>query len=318
MTARRANALRVLLTCPPMLGMMDEFRPAFSRRGVEVDCADVVQVLSEADLVTTIPDYDGWIIGDDPATERVFAAGKAGRLRAAVKWGVGTDNVALDYARGIGIPVRNTPGVFGREVADIAMGYVTALARGTFQIDRGVRQGAWPKPRGVSLKDKKVGLVGFGDIGRNTAARLLAAEMKVIAYDPAIHGTAPAPDVEWSSWPERIGEMDFLVFTCSLNAGNVHMLNRELLDRCKLGVRVVNVSRGRLIDEAALAQGLASGGVHSAALDVMESEPLPPGSPLRRLGNCVFGSHNASNTVEAVRAASNMAMNELFRMLGVA
>lgn len=316
--APRAAPLRVLLTCPPMLGMIDEFRPAFAARGIEIDCPDVVQVLPEAKLMEMIPDYDGWIIGDDLATERVFSAGKGGRLRAAVKWGVGTDNVAMDSARRMGIAVGNTPGMFGREVADIAMGYVTGLARGTFQIDRGVRQGGWPKPRGISLKDRKAGLVGFGDIGRNTASRLLAAEMKIIAYDPAIEGAVLPSGVERCAWPERIGELDFLVFTCSLNEGNVHIFNRNLMERCKHGVRVVNVSRGKLIDEEALADGLRSGRIHSAALDVMEREPLPLDSPLRRVEACIFGSHNASNTTEAVRAASEMAMNQLFRMLGVA
>ncbi|MBI2995056.1 MAG: phosphoglycerate dehydrogenase [Gammaproteobacteria bacterium] len=310
--------MRVLVTCPPMLGMMDEFLPAFTARGIDVDFADVIQVLSEEELLRMIPAYDGWIIGDDPATAGVFEAGRAGRLKAAVKWGAGIDNVAVDAARRLGVAVAHTPGMFGREVADIAMGYLTAIARGTFQIDRAVRDGRWPKPRGISLKGKKVGLVGYGDVGRNTARRLLAAEMTVLVYDPAAHGADMPPGVELGAWPERLSELDFLVFTCSLNEGNVHMFNRKLMERCKHGVRVVNVSRGRLIDERALAETLQSGRVHSAALDVMEREPLPVDSPLRRIENCIFGSHNASNTTEAVRAASEKAMNELFRMLGAA
>jgi len=315
---RAVPPLRVLISCPPMLGMVDEFRPGFAAHGVEIDWADVVQTLTEEQLLRMIPAYDGWIIGDDPATARVFEAGRAGRLKAAVKWGVGIDNVALDAARRLGIAVTHTPGMFGREVADIAMGYVTATARGTFQIDRAVRSGGWPKPRGISLKEKKAGVVGFGDIGRNTATRLLAAEMAVFAYDPAARPEALPSGVTLRVWPARLEDLDFLVFTCSLNEDNVHMFNRKIMARCKHGVRVVNVSRGRLIDEAALADALVSGQVHSAALDVMEREPLPVDSPLRRFENCLFGSHNASNTTEAVRAASERAMNELFRMLGVA
>jgi D-3-phosphoglycerate dehydrogenase len=272
--------------------------------------------MTEAELVRLVPGFDGWIVGDDPATEKVFTAGRAGKLRAAVKWGVGTDNVDMQAARRLGIAVTNTPGMFGADVADVAMGYVIGLARQTFGIDREVRRGGWPKPGGVSLRGKRVGLVGFGDIGRHTAIRLLAAGMQVLVYDPAPPPAGVQPAVERADWPARVGECDFLVFTCSLNAANVHMLNDHVLRQCRRGVRIVNVARGRLIDEPALIEGLRSGIVHSAALDVMEEEPLPQASPLREFEHCVFGSHNASNTIESVRDASLKAIDELFRLLG--
>ena len=131
-----------------------------------------------------VPQYDGWILGDDPATFRVFEAGRQGRLRGVVKWGVGVDNVDFQAAATFGIPVGHTPGMFGDEVADIAMAYVAGLARETYRIDRDVRGGGWPKPRGISLAGKIVALVGFGNIGRSIARRLIAAKMRVIAYDP--------------------------------------------------------------------------------------------------------------------------------------
>ena len=113
--------MRVLVTCPPMLRLMDDFRGVFGASGVEVVCPDVVQTLSEEQLIAELPAYDGWIVGDDPATEAVLAAGRAGRLKALVKWGVGVDNVDFRAAESLGLKVINTPGVFGREVADIAV-----------------------------------------------------------------------------------------------------------------------------------------------------------------------------------------------------
>ena len=135
------DAPRLLVTCPPMLGLMDEFQSIFSSRGVQVSTPDVVQTLSEQELVTMIPEFDGWIIGDDPATRRVFEAGVSGRLKAAVKWGVGVDNVDFVAARQMGVLVDNTPNMFGNEVADVAMGYVLGLARETYLVDRKVRSG---------------------------------------------------------------------------------------------------------------------------------------------------------------------------------
>lgn len=301
-----------------MLRAIDEFRAQFSDKGVELTPANVVQILSEEELITLVPQFDGWIIGDDPATARVFEAAKAGRLKAAVKWGVGVDNVDFTACQRLGIPISNTPGMFGREVADIAMGYVTALARETFTIDREVKAGHWPKPAGISLAGRTVALAGFGDIGRNTAKRLLASEMKVIAYDPFFQSIGGLEAVEHAVWPARIGEADYIVLTCALTKENRHMLNAAVLSQAKPGVRVVNVARGPLIDESALTEALRRGHVHSAALEVFEVEPLPSSSPLRVFGDrCLFGSHNSSNSIDAVRRTSYKAIELLWGFLGV-
>jgi D-3-phosphoglycerate dehydrogenase len=309
--------MRVLVTCPPMLGMIDEFRPIFAGKNVELDAPKVVQTMSEEELCERLPEFDGWIIGDDPASARVLEAGAAGRLKAIVKWGVGVDNVDFEAAKRLGLPAVNTPGVFGREVADVAMNYVGGLARETFRIDREIRgYNSWPKPRGISLAGRKAGLIGFGDIGRNTARRLLAADLDVVAYDPFY-----TPDsnlkVTPMNWPGGVEDCDFLVFTAPLNPATHHMFNEAVLERVKPGVRIVNVGRGPVIKEAALLAGLESGRIHSAALDVFEIEPLLADSPLRRFDRCIFGSHNGSNTEDAVRRVSHQAIAHLFDFLDV-
>lgn len=310
--------MKVLLTCPPMRGMAEKFQPIFARHNVELTIPPMVQTLSVPELVKLVPEHDGWIIGDDPATREVFAAGKAGKLKAAVKWGIGVDNVDFAACKDLGIPIANTPNMFGAEVADVAMCYLLGLARETFLIDRGIRAGHWPKPCGMSTVGRTVGLIGLGDIGRHTAKRLLANDMKVIAWDPGF--TSPPQGLEavqLATWPDRIEECDFLVFTCSLNKHNFHMLRAETLARAKPGVRVVNVARGPLINEQDLIAALNSGHVHSAALDVFETEPLPMASPLRGMERCIFGSHNSSNTADGVIRASLKAIQFLFGSLGI-
>jgi D-3-phosphoglycerate dehydrogenase len=306
--------LRILLTCPPMIGAIDSLRDEFARRGAEVICPEFRQTLSESELIDLVPQYDGWIIGDDPATGKVFAAGRAGRLRAAVKWGVGTDNVDFPGAKTAGFDVANTPGMFSEEVSDVAVAYLLGLARDLFVIDRGVRAGGWPKPSGSSLSGKTVALAGFGNIGRATARKLLAFGMQVIAYDP-YYRPDPALTVQSAAWPERLAEADFVVLTCALTESSRHMVNAQTLARMKPGVRIVNVGRGPLMDEAALIAALESGHVTSAALDVFEEEPLPETSPLRHFDNCIFGSHNSSNTKEAVHRTSLKAIELLFQRL---
>ena len=309
--------MKVLVTCPPMLGMIEVFRPIFAEKKVELTAPRVVQTLSIEDLKALVPQHDGWIIGDDPACREVLQAGRRGRLKAAVKWGIGIDNIDHAAMKEFGIFFSNTPQLFGREVADLAMSYVVALARETIVIDRSIKNGAWPKPRGISLAGRKLALVGFGDIGRNVARRALASDMDVLVYDPAYAPDETQPNVQPVVWPDRVAEADFMVFTCSLNSSNFHMLNAGNLKKVKPDVRIVNVARGPLIDEVALAEAQRAGKVHSVALDVFETEPLPSDSPLRTYERNIFGSHNGSNTEEAVIRASHRAMDLLFNHLGI-
>lgn len=312
---------RVLVTCPPMLGQIGHFTDYAAERGLELVPAKVTQTLSEDELKEMLPEYEGWIIGDDPATRAVFEAGRAGRLRAAVKWGIGVDNVDFEACRDLDIPIDNTPGMFGEEVADVALAYVIGLARQLFFIDRSIRiDHAWPKPAGISLAGRKAGVVGLGDIGRNTAKRLMACGMDVIGYDPGVQGDAGVPGIARADWAERIDEVDFLVFTCALNEANRHMLNASVLSQMKPEAYVVNVARGPLIDEAALTRALESRQLAGAALDVFEQEPLPEASTLRAMPQCILGSHNGSNTSDAVARASIEAMTrlkELYEKWGV-
>ncbi len=301
-----------------MLGQIDLFMEYAAERGLKLHPAKVTQILSEDELKALLPGYDGWIIGDDPATRSVFEVAKAGRLRAAVKWGIGVDNVDFAACKDLGIPIINTPQMFGTEVADVATAFVISLARQLFLIDRGVRDGKWLKPAGISLSGRRAGVVGLGDIGRNTVTRLQALGLKVVAYDPGVDD-AGIPGIERAAWPEAVDTLDFLVFTCALNQHNFHMLDADILARCKPGIRIVNVARGPLIDEAALIAALQSGHVHSAALDVFEIEPLPAGSPLREMERVILGTHNGSNTIDGVIRASRTAIDRLsgfFKELG--
>ena len=310
--------MKVLVTCPPMLGKIDEFRAIFENNGIELITPNVVQTLTEEELMEILPGVDGWIIGDDPATERVFTAGKAGKLRAAVKWGVGVDNVDFAACKKLGIPIMNTPNMFGAEVAGIAVAYVIGLARQTFLVDRGVRAGKWLKPAGISLAGRTVALIGFGDIGKATAERLYAFDMQLNIYDPFAKRSADdLRKFNFMDFPEGLANADFVVATCALTPSSKHMINAETIAMMKDGVRVINVSRGPIIDEKALLEGLKSGKVHSAGLDVFEEEPLPLNSELRSFEKCIFGTHNGSNTIDGVRRASHQAIEYLFDFLGV-
>jgi D-3-phosphoglycerate dehydrogenase len=310
--------MKVLITCPPLLKSIDSFKPLFDKQDIELILPDVVQSLSEKKLIDLVPRADGWIIGDDPVTEKVLAAGKKGNLKAAVRWGVGVDNVDFKAARSLGIPISNTPGMFGSEVADIGICYLTGLARQTFYIDREVRKGHWIKPQGISLTGKSVALIGLGHIGLAVARRLKGFDLQITGYDPSANLTPHQAGVhEILLFPEKIEIADFILITCSLTPSSLHLINESVISKMKDGVYIINISRGKIIDEKALINALVSGKVRAAALDVFEDEPLPSQSPLRSFEQCIFGTHNGSNTLEAVQKCSLKAIDLLFGYLNI-
>ena len=306
---------RVLVTCPPMIGMLDDFRKYASDKGLELVAADTQQILSEDQLLQMVPEYEGWVIGDDPATRRVLEAGTQGGLRAAVKWGVGVDNVDFAGAESVGLHIPNTPNVFGSEVAELAICYMIALSRRVAFVDREVRAGHWPKPTGNTLEGKTIGIVGLGDIGQNLVRRLVPFGVSIIAYDPFFSGDAGWGNTILADFPDRVSELDYLVFTCALTESNRHMLSEDVVSKLRPGIRVVNVARGPLIDEHALLKGLEQEIIDSVALDVFEVEPLPLSSALRQYESSIFGSHNASNTSEAVHRVSQIAIDKMSELL---
>lgn len=299
---------KILVTCPPMLEAIDAFEDQFSKLRWEVTAPDVVQTLTEAELCELVPAHDGWIIGDDPATRRVMEAGIKGRLRAMVKWGIGTDNVDFQAAEEIGLPVTNTPGVFSAEVADVAIAYLISLARHLTTIDRAVRSGGWPKLQGRSVSAMTVGIVGLGNIGQATVQRVKALGCNVIGYDPYVE--APS-SFEVRVWPDGLEELDGIIFTCPLTDETHGMMDAEALDELPDDALVVNVSRGPVIQQEALVQALEENRLGGAALDVFDTEPLPQGHPLTEIENVILGSHNASNTREGVLRATQLAIEQL-------
>jgi D-3-phosphoglycerate dehydrogenase len=303
---------RVLITCPQMRVSFPDFAARFEERGIEVDLPEVVQALSESELLEVIDRYDGVIAGDDQFSAPVLEKA-AGRLRILSKWGVGVDGIDREAADRLGIPVTNTPGTFDGEVADVCVGYLVLLARQLHVLDAGIRDGGWPKVEGTSLGGKVLGVVGLGGIGFALCKRALAMEMRVLGVDadPAMRDRAAAAGVEVRELDDVLPEVDFLSLNCPLTPSTRHLLDADAFSRIKRGARIVNTGRGPLIDEAALVDALRSGQLAGAALDVFEVEPLPTDSPLRDLPHVVLGSHNGSNTAEGVARVSARAVDNL-------
>ena len=312
------SGVRVLITCRQMQNCLDEFRSRFDRAGIEIDTPEVVQQPTEDELIATIGNYDGMIAGDDPLSRRVLE--HATRMKIIAKWGVGVDGIDKAAAAELGIEVTNTPAVFGDDVADVAGGYLVLLARQLHVIHDSVTAGGWHKHEGRRLAGSRLGVVALGSIGQAVARRGLGFGMTVAAADVAAQAAEVASGlgVELLELDDLFARSDYLVLCCPLTEETRHLVNARTLGLMQPGSYLVNVARGPVVDESALVAALESGHIEAAALDVFETEPLAPDNPLRQFTNCVFGSHNASNTREGVLDASAKAVDNLFVGLGLA
>jgi D-3-phosphoglycerate dehydrogenase / 2-oxoglutarate reductase len=228
---------------------------------------------------------------------------RASSLRVVGRAGVGVDNIDLDAATEAGIAVLNAPAGNTVSAAELTLALVLALVRRVTEADASMRSGAWARSRfgGAELRGRTLGLVGAGRIGGEVARRCRAFGMSVIAFDPYLTSDrADELKVERAEDLATVLERaDVLSLHVPLTDTTQNMIDAAALRRMKKGSYLVNVARGGVVDEAALAEALGSGHLAGAALDVFANEPLEEDSPLRNAPNTVLTPHLGASTSEA-------------------
>ncbi len=257
--------------------------------------------LSPEELRAIIPDYHALLVrSGTKVTREIIARGQ--RLQVIARAGVGVDNIDIQAATQAGIVVVNAPTGNVVAAAEHTIAMLMALARQIPQADRHIRAGQWQRSRflGVEVRDKLLGIIGFGRIAQEVAQRAQGLGMRVLAYDPYVtQEFAAQRGVELTSLDALLAQADFVTLHVPLTEETRHMIDRERLAQMKPGARLLNVSRGGVVDEEALAAALEEGRLAGAALDVFEQEPLPPESPLRRHPGIILTPHLGGSTVEA-------------------
>jgi len=232
-------------------------------------------------------------------TAEVLAAGRD--LVVVGRAGIGLDNVDTEAATAQGVMVVNAPQSNILTTAEHTMAMLLAQARNIPQAHAALVAGRWERSRweGVELADKTLGIVGFGRIGKLVAQRALAFGMKVVAHDPFVAPErARQLNVEMLDLEELVSVADFLTLHVVKTPETIGMVGKDLLAKAKPSLRIVNVSRGGVIDEDALAEAIREGRIGGAALDVFAAEPTTA-SPLFDLPQVVVTPHLGASTVEA-------------------
>lgn len=237
--------------------------------GLEV----VIQKYTPEELLVEIPKYDAIMVRSaTKVTKEVIDNGT--NLKAIARGGVGLDNIDVAYAKSKNIPVLNTPGASSISVAELAVAHMFAVARFINQSNVEMRQGKWPKKeysKGIELTGKTLGLLGFGNIGREVAKRAIGLGMTVIAFDPFV--TSTDMNVKLVGKDEVIKNSDFISLHLPFIKAEGASITAKEFAQMKKGVFVINCARGGVLVEKDLLEALNNGQVAAAALDVYETEP---------------------------------------------
>ncbi len=226
-----------------------------------------------------------------------------GKLRAVARAGVGVDTIDVEAATRKGVVVMNTPGGNTVSAAEHTIALMFALSRHIPAADATMRVGKWDRNKylGTQLTGKTLGVIGLGRIGREVAQRAIGLGMNVLAFDPFV---TPAKVAELgydaaAGLDDMLPKVDYLTVHVPLTEETRGLISGPQLARMKRTARVLNVSRGGIYDEAALADALKAGVIAGAGIDVFTAEPPPPDNPLLSAPNVVLTPHLGASTVEA-------------------
>ncbi|WP_448377935.1 hydroxyacid dehydrogenase [Fervidobacterium sp.] len=270
--------------------------------------------LEKEELLKIMPEIEVLIVRSaTKVTADIIEAGT--KLKIIGRAGTGLDNIDVKAAEAKGIKVINTPGANSISVAELTIGLMIAcsrhIARGTIDL----KNGKWSKKEleGHELFGRTVGIIGFGNIGREVAKRLIAFDMKILAYDPFVKETDM--NVKIVDLDTLYRESDYITIHVPLTPETKNLINKETISKMKDGVIIINAARGGIIDEAALYEALVSGKVYAAGLDVFEVEP--PTDELRQkllaLPNVVATPHIGASTFEAQERVGMLLVERLIK-----
>lgn len=283
------TASTVLVSFPDFAADDPDVGGVIRRAGLELRMAPKFGPRSTTELAALLEGVVGAIVSTDPFTADVLR--DAPDLRVIARTGVGYDTVDVPVATQLGIQVVTTPGANEHAVADHALALVLSLLRRIPELDADARAGGWSRtgaslPR--QLAGSTVGIVGFGGIGRQVAARLAGFGVELLVHDPFL---APGGPIVSTPFDELLVRSDVVTLHCPLLPSTRGLIDARALSLMRPHAVLVNTSRGPVVDEPALVEALRCGRIAGAGLDVFTDEP-PVGSPLLSMRNVVVSPHN--------------------------
>jgi D-3-phosphoglycerate dehydrogenase len=290
---------------------------------IETSCIEILQSagfdvthkpgLKEDEIISIINDYNVLIVrSGTKVTKKIIDASK--NLELIARAGAGVDNIDVTAATHRGIIVMNTPGGNTLSTAEHTMALLLSMCRNIPTANYELKQGLWDRKKylGTELFGKKIGIIGLGKIGKEVAIRCKAFGMDVIGYDPVLtQDAAQKLGVRLVSIDEIFEQSDIITVHVPLSNETKNLIDRKAIERCKDGVKIINCARGGIVNEEALLEGLKSGKVSSAALDVFEKEPPQFPNELIEHPKVVVTPHIGASTKEAQEKVAIQIANQI-------
>jgi len=311
--ARGESAARVLLTDHPWPDLELEAQ-ILGAAGLELVAGPSV-AQDEVRIESRVRDVDPAAILTCWAPVSAAAVAAPTSLRIIARLGIGLDNIAVEQATRRGAWVSNVPDYCSSEVADHSIALMLAHFRGVVALDRAVRSKGWHNPvlSGRRISSLCVALLGFGRIGRVTAARLRAFGCRVLAHSRSLKDAGDLAEV--ADLRTIQAHADVIMLQMPLTPQNTNMINEEFLGRCERRPLLINVGRGGLVDNDALIRALDKHQISAAALDVIAGEPNPPAALLERT-DVILTPHIAYRSEESLHELRRRACEDVVRAMG--
>ncbi|MBS1890397.1 MAG: C-terminal binding protein [Actinobacteria bacterium] len=305
----------VLKTDAALVPFDEPQRDLLADRGLELierPCA------TEEELIEYGRGVDALMVVAEPVTARVIS--ELDGLRVITRFGAGLDNLDVEAAARAGVQVTYVPGASVEEVSDHTIAMIFSLARGLPVLDASVRAGGWAIPAEVPplrrLRGQTLGIVGVGRIGRAVARKARALGLEAVAFDPyASPASLAEAGIETLPLDDLLARADHVSVHTPLTPETRHLIGAREIALMKPTATLVNVARGGVVDQAALAEALASGHLRGAGIDVQEEEPPPADEPLRRLPNVILTPHAAHYSQESMDDLRRSAIEDVAAVL---
>lgn len=284
-------------------------------KGLEVHYNNTGKAYTKEEFYNLASDADAIIVGVDIIDKELID--KCPNLKVVCKFGVGTDNIDVDYAKEKGIFVGRTVGSNSKAVAEHVIALMFADAKNLYNTAKEVKDHKWNKPTGQEISGKTLGIIGFGMIGKHIANFANGLGMKVYAYDAfeITDETAKEFNVEKKSFEEIICESDYVSLHVPLLESTKNMLSIEEFKKMKSNACLINAARGGIVDEEALYEALINKEIRSAYFDVYSTEPPTEDDKLLALDNFVLTPHTAARTIESEKRTCEMSTEIILQNL---
>jgi phosphoglycerate dehydrogenase-like enzyme len=276
---------------------------------------DIMKASGQEITPAHIVNCDGLILLALRVTANTFSSG-AKHLTIIGRHGVGYDSVDVAACTANGVALFTTPQTSRHPVATAALTFILTLSRRVIEKDRLVREGRWTQRNqciGHEIREKTLGIIGLGNIGQELVRLVAPFEMKILAHDPYLLSGSEPKGVRMVSLEQLLRESDYVSLHCPLTERTRHLLNDSSLRLMKRDSYLINLARGPIIDQVALARLLAERRIAGAALDVFDPEPIKPDDPLLTLDNVLLSPHTAAVSVEGFLAATLLDCKQMVR-----